>query len=104
MTETSFRPLVVYGGLIALGIALFASPFRVTMAGRAGPDGEALGFAEKATAPVVAAPVPDYEMPGMHGSALATSIAGAAGTVVVFGLAWVAGARPGPEEEAAVAA
>jgi len=27
VTETSFRPLVVYGGLIALGIALFASPF-----------------------------------------------------------------------------
>jgi cobalt/nickel transport protein len=37
----------------------------------------------------VAAPVPDYEMPGIHGSALATSLAGAAGTIVVFGLAWV---------------
>jgi cobalt/nickel transport system permease protein len=89
VTETSFRPLVVYGGLIALGIALFASPFASQW-----PDGldrtaEALGFAEKATAPVVAAPVPDYAMPGIHGSALATAMAGAAGTVVVFGLAWV---------------
>ena len=89
VTETSFRPVVVYGGLIALGIALFASPFASQW-----PDGldrtaEALGFAEKATAPVVAAPVPDYEMPGIHGSALATAMAGAAGTVVVFGLAWV---------------
>jgi cobalt/nickel transport system permease protein len=89
VTETSFRPLVVYGGLIALGIALFASPFASQW-----PDGldrtaEALGFAEKATAPVVAARVPDYAMPGIHGSALATAMAGAVGTVVVFGLAWV---------------
>jgi len=89
VTETSFRPLVVYGGLIALGIALFASPFASQW-----PDGldrtaEALGFAEKARAPVVPAPVPDYAMPGIHGSALATAMAGAAGTVVVFGLAWV---------------
>jgi hypothetical protein len=37
----------------------------------------------------VAAPVPDYAMPGIHGSALDTAMAGAAGTVVVFGLAWV---------------
>ena len=90
--------MVVYGGLIALGLALFASPFASQW-----PDGldrtaEALGFAEKAAAPVLPAPVPDYAMPGIHGSALATSIAGAAGTVVVFGLAWVLARVLVPEE------
>jgi len=88
-SETSFRPVMVYGSLIALGIALFASPFASQW-----PDGldkaaEVLGFKEKAAAPIVAAPVPDYEMPGIDGSTLATSLGGAAGTIVAFGLAWV---------------
>ena len=81
------RRLVVYGGWMALGVALFASPFAAQ-----GPDGldrtaEALGFAEKATARVVAAPVPDYAMPGIHWSALATATAGA----VASALQWIPG-------------
>jgi len=89
VTEASFRSVVVYGGLIALGIALFASPFASQWPDGLDKTAQALGFAEKASAPVVAAPVPDYAMPGIHGSALATALAGAVGTVVVFGLAWV---------------
>ena len=88
-TEASFRSMVVYGGLVALGIALFASPFASEW-----PDGldrtaVALGFGERAVAPIVAPPLPGYEMPGIQWSGLATSIAGAAGTAVVFGLAWI---------------
>jgi hypothetical protein len=75
--------------VIALGIALFASPLASRW-----PDGlhktaEALGFARRATAPVVAAPIPGYDVPGVRSAALATSMAGAAGTVVVFGLSWM---------------
>jgi cobalt/nickel transport system permease protein len=85
----SYGPVVAYGILIALALTLFASPFASQW-----PDGlektaEHLGFAGKAAAPVVAAPIPDYAMPGISWSAAATSIAGAVGTVVVFVLAWV---------------
>ena len=31
----------------------------------------------------------DYTLPGLHGSVLGTAIAGALGTVIVFGLAWL---------------
>lgn len=88
-TETSFRPVVVYGGLIALGIALFASPFASQWPDGLDKTAEVLGFKGKTVAPIAAAPLPDYEMPGIHWSALATSTAGAAGTVLAFGLAWM---------------
>lgn len=81
--------MVAYGGLIALGLALFASPLASRW-----PDGlertaEILGFKGKASAPIVPAPVPDYQVPGIGWSILGTSIAGAAGTVVVFLFAWL---------------
>ena len=85
----SYGPVVCYGVLIGLGLALFASPFASHW-----PDGldrtaEVLGFKEKAAAPILPAPIPDYEMPGIPWSPLATSIAGAAGTMVVFFLCWI---------------
>ena len=36
---------------------------------------------------VVSSPIPEYHMPGIQSPALATAIAGAVGTIVVFGLA-----------------
>lgn len=85
----SYGAVVAYGALIALSLALFASPLASRW-----PDGldrtaEVLGFREKAAAPVLAAPVPEYEMPGIPTSALATSLAGAAGTLVVLVLSWL---------------
>jgi cobalt/nickel transport system permease protein len=85
----SYGPVAAYGALIALALALFVSPFASSW-----PDGlektaERLGFAGKAAAPVAAAPIPDYAMPGISWSAAATSIAGVVGTVTVFVLAWV---------------
>jgi hypothetical protein len=75
--------------LIALGLALFVSPLASRW-----PDGldrtaELLGFKEKAVAPMVPAPMPDYEVPGFHWTTLGTSLAGAVGTIVVFALAWL---------------
>ncbi len=78
-----------YGLLVAFGLAIFIAPVASPW-----PDGlervaETLGFAERAVAePVVAAPVPDYEMPGIGSAAVATALAGVVGTLVVFGLAW----------------
>jgi cobalt/nickel transport system permease protein len=84
----SYGAVAAYGTLIALALVLFVSPFASSW-----PDGlertaEHLGFEGRAAA-VVAAPLPDYVMPGVSWSAAATSIAGAVGTVVVFVLAWV---------------
>jgi cobalt/nickel transport system permease protein len=88
-TQRPYGAVVAYGGLIALGLALFASPLASSW-----PDGldkaaEVLGFKAKAAGPLLPAPMPDYEMPGIHWSVLATSIAGTVGTIVVFGLAWL---------------
>jgi len=84
-----YGALVGYGILIALGLALFVSPLASRW-----PDGldrvaEALGFETKAVSPILPVPIPDYEVPGFHWSTLGTSLAGAAGTVVVFFLAWL---------------
>jgi cobalt/nickel transport system permease protein len=88
-SRRSYGPVLVYGALIALGLALFVSPLASRW-----PDGlertaEALGFATRAAPAVVAVPMPGYEVPGIHWSVLATSAAGAVGTVVAFVLAWV---------------
>ena len=78
---------VGYGLLAVLGIAIFVAPFACPW-----PDGlesvaTRLGFEPKAVHPLVPAPAPDYQVPGVHWAAGATALAGAAGTVVVFGLA-----------------
>jgi len=85
----SYSTIAAYGGLITLGLALFVSPLASRW-----PDGldrtaEILGFKEKTVATIVPAPMPDYEVSGVHWSTLGTSIAGAVGTIVVFVLAWV---------------
>jgi cobalt/nickel transport system permease protein len=79
--------LVSYGLLGALGIAIFVAPFACPW-----PDGlesvaTKLGFEYKAVHPLVLAPASGYQLPGIHWAAGATALAGAAGTVVVFGLA-----------------
>ena len=85
----SYGALVAYGGVIALGLALFASPLASRW-----PDGldrtaELLGFKGNAAVPLVPTPKANDELPGLGWGALETSVAGAAGTIVVFGLAWL---------------
>jgi cobalt/nickel transport protein len=80
---------IIIGLIIALFLAgiisMFASSF---------PDGlekvaENLGFLEKGEIePSIKSPVPDYAIPGIKNEKLATSIAGIAGTLVVFGLGY----------------
>ena len=76
-----------YGLLAALGVAIFVAPFACPW-----PDGlesvaAKLGFEHKAVQPAVPAPAPGYQIPGVRWAAGATALAGAAGAVVVFGLA-----------------
>jgi len=79
--------VVGYGLLAVLGLALFVAPVACSW-----PDGlesvaVKLGFEHKAVAQAVPAPAADYRVPGVHWAAGATAAAGAAGTVIVFGLA-----------------
>ncbi|HNQ50864.1 MAG TPA: PDGLE domain-containing protein [Candidatus Omnitrophota bacterium] len=79
---------ILFGLLAALFLAMALSPFASSF-----PDGlervaEDKGFLEKGEAePVVASPVPDYSWPGVKSEKLATSAAGVAGTLLVFGAA-----------------
>jgi cobalt/nickel transport system permease protein len=78
---------VAVGLAVALGLAIFAAPFAAST-----PDGlarvaEVLGFADRASAPALPAPMPDYAAPGFGSAAWATAAAGLVGTLVVFLLA-----------------
>jgi cobalt/nickel transport system permease protein len=93
MAENGQAPLwnefARYGLLAAIGVALFVAPFACSW-----PDGlervaATLGFEDKATRPVLVSPAPGYHVPGIHWAAGATALAGAAGAVIVFGLALV---------------
>ena len=80
-----------YGLLATLGLAIFVAPFACPW-----PDGfEAvavkLGFDRQGASVIVHAPAPDYRWPGIHSAAGATALAGALGTLVVFGLALLLG-------------
>jgi len=77
----------------ALGVCLLLASFLAPLASSS-PDGlervaEDQGFLEQAEGSQLwkAAPVPDYEMPGVGRSGIATALAGVAGTLIVFGLA-----------------
>jgi cobalt/nickel transport protein len=82
------RDLLI-GLAAALLLALVISPFASSS-----PDGlervaEDKGFLEKGEGPAsLPAPIPDYAMPGIANAKLATSVAGVAGTLLVFGLGW----------------
>ena len=79
--------LACLGLLAVLGLAIFVAPFACPW-----PDGlesvaARLGFEHKAVEPVVSALAPGYQVRGMHWAVGATALAGATGTLVVFGLA-----------------
>jgi cobalt/nickel transport system permease protein len=85
----SIGTLLAYGGLVTLALALFASPLASSW-----PDGleqvaATLGFGDRGRSPVLPAPLPDYEVPGLPWSPLGTSVAAGLGTVAAFGLAWL---------------
>lgn len=76
---------IILGLLAALFLALILSPFASPW-----PDGlervaEDKGFIERGeVAPVLNSPIPDYAWPGINSKKIATSVAGLAGTLIVF--------------------
>ena len=81
---------ILFGLVIALGLAIFVSPYACSW-----PDGldkvaEKFGFAERAGTTIKAF-FPDYKIPGISSAGLATAIAGALGTALMFGLACLVG-------------
>ena len=82
------REFVLYGLIVALGLALFISPFASKW-----PDGldrvaESFGFQHREMHLLASTPLNDYRIPWIHSPNLATALAGALGTIVVFGLGW----------------
>jgi len=81
--------VVVLGLMVALGLAMFVSPFASEW-----PDGlervaEKVGFGHfAAEQPVIAAPMPDYTIGGMKG-VWVTPLVGGIGTLAAFVLAWL---------------
>ena len=85
MDNTKF---IWWGILIAIGLALFISPFVSSF-----PDGlervaEDLGFLEKGEVQYFNAPIPDYAFPGIKNEVLATSLAGIIGTLLMFAVGY----------------
>ena len=94
--EARKKSIIIFtaaGLAIAVALALFVAPWASSS-----PDGlekvaEDKGFIEKAeeTEPAwESSPIPDYAMPGLEDNhpALATALAGLAGTVAIFLIAW----------------
>jgi cobalt/nickel transport protein len=91
--EPGARPLagvLIYGGLITLGLVLFVLPFASPW-----PDGlekvaAAIGFDAKAVgAPLVSSPLAEYRVPGIGSLSAATALAGIVGAVLVFSVSFV---------------
>jgi cobalt/nickel transport system permease protein len=81
---------LAYGMIVALGLAIFVSPYACSW-----PDGldkiaEKFGF-EGRVASLIKAWIPDYKMPGITSVGIATAVAGAVGTLMMFGLACLVG-------------
>ncbi|MBL7197391.1 MAG: PDGLE domain-containing protein [Candidatus Omnitrophica bacterium] len=80
---------IIFGLMAAIFLAMVFSPFASPW-----PDGlekvaEDKGFLEKGEIdPVLPSPIPDYAWPALKSEKLATSVAGAAGTLLVFGMGY----------------
>ncbi|MBU2541653.1 MAG: PDGLE domain-containing protein [Candidatus Omnitrophica bacterium] len=80
---------ILFGLMMAIFFAVALSPFASSW-----PDGlekvaEDKGFLEKGEVePVFSSPIPDYVWPHLKSEKLATSTAGIAGTLLVFGIGY----------------
>ena len=89
-TTPACGPVLVFGLLISFGLALFVAPFTCSW-----PDGldkvaQTLGLEHRAArAPLIPSSIANYQLPGISSAAVATSLAGVIGTVVVFVLAFL---------------
>lgn len=83
--EKPVSKLILYGSLVAFGLALLTSPFASPW-----PDGlervaEDKGFADRGYVQYFRAPIPDYLLPGVRNEKTATALAGGLGTAGMLG-------------------
>lgn len=89
---TEMRRVVIGGLLISAALGALLSPLASSA-----PDGlekvaEHLGFIRRGEGdPALAAPVPDYALPGVESEVLATAVSGLLGVAASFSLAWMLG-------------
>ena len=81
------------GIAVALGVAVFLAPFASEFPDGLEYVGKALGFLPDEASgppPLLPSPMADYKLlvPGLNHAGVATAMAGALGTLVVFGLSW----------------
>lgn len=80
---------ILFGLLVAAFLAIALSPFASPWLDGLEKVAEDKGFLEKGEVePVISAPIPDYAWPGLKSERLATSAAGASGTLIVFGMGY----------------
>lgn len=80
--------IAAYGFAATVGLLLFAVPFATSAPDGLEHVGAQLGFSPLLDGvPTVPSPMSDYRAPGVSSAVVATSVAGVAGTVVVFALA-----------------
>lgn len=94
------KELMAFGLIATLGIAVFVAPFASPLPDGFEAVGSKLGFEHRAVESSVPAPLPDYQVPGVHWAVGATAMAGAIGSVVVFGLAILLGRLLVPKKKA----
>jgi cobalt/nickel transport protein len=87
----SVASVAVPGLVAALALVLFVSPFACTW-----PDGlervvQTLGISPAGAKLSLSAPLQDYALPGMRSGLRTTALAGALGTLLVFGACLVLG-------------
>ena len=83
--------VAAYGVLVALGLAVFVAPFASPWPDALQRAASSLGFAARAArSPALGAPLGDYAVPGLGSGPASVALAGALGTVVAFGVAYLA--------------
>jgi cobalt/nickel transport protein len=84
--------ILISGMALALGIALFVSPWASSLPDGLERVGEDLGFIKKPEGPGVASwgksPIPDYKVPGIQNEQWATRLAGLLGTIAIAAAGW----------------
>jgi cobalt/nickel transport system permease protein len=89
-TPAPLGALIGIGLVISIGLALFVAPFASPWPAGLEKVAQTLHFDHVAwEQPALTAPLPEYEAPGVTSPAIATSLAGLVGTIVMFALAWV---------------
>jgi cobalt/nickel transport system permease protein len=80
--------VAAYGVLVALGLVIFVAPFASPWPDALQSVAASLGFAPRA-AVLLPSPIAGYVVPGLGAGAGSAAVAGGAGTLIAFGIAYL---------------